>query len=461
MNVPFLIIGGGLSGLAAAIRFARFNPEVLVLEKHHRPGGLNSYYYRHNRLFETGLHAITNYAAANAKKAPLNRLLRQLRISREQLHIHQQIRSEIIFKGCASLCFSNDFSLIGEEIASTFPHCREGWHKLLAFLDGFDPFAIAPFCSARHFLEQTIPDRLLIEMLLCPLLYYGSSVENDMDLGQFAIMFGAIFQEGLFRPGGTIKEFLDLLLAHYRDLGGEFRSGAEVARILQANGKVEGVELATGETIRCRSLLSTIGVEETLSLLGRPPLPSGPPRLGFIETIFELQPSLCPQLPDDRTIIFFNDSAMFQYRRPAAPTDFASGVICLPQNFEGIPAGNTKEIRSTHLASYKAWKSLAANRSQYAAAKDAAAASSLAVLEGIVGTFSEAIVYHDTFTPLTIERFTAKKEGAIYGCPHKFKDGVLGYDNLFLAGTDQGFLGIVGSMLSGVSMVNRHILPRF
>ena len=66
MKIPFLIIGGGLSGLAAAIRFARFNPEVLVLEKHHRIGGLNSYFYRNNQLFETGLHAITNYAAAKA-----------------------------------------------------------------------------------------------------------------------------------------------------------------------------------------------------------------------------------------------------------------------------------------------------------------------------------------------------------------------------------------------------------
>jgi hypothetical protein len=42
----------------------------------------------------------------------------------------------------------------------------------------------------------------------------------------------------------------------------------------------------------------------------------------------------------------------------------------------------------------------------------------------------------------------------------KIKDGNIGYDNLFIAGTDQGFLGIVGSMLSGVSIVNQHILPK-
>ena len=88
------------------------------------------------------------------------------------------------------------------------------------------------------------------------------------------------------------------------------------------------------------------------------------------------------------------------------------------------------------------------------------ARSSLAVAEKILGNFAEDIVYRDTFTPLTIERFTAKKEGAIYGNPSKIKDGDIGYDNLFLAGTDQGFLGIVGAMLSGVSIINQHILTR-
>ncbi|MEJ2056720.1 MAG: FAD-dependent oxidoreductase, partial [Desulfofustis sp.] len=91
MQASFVVIGGGLSGLAAAIRLARYNENVLVLERHSRVGGLNSYYYRNNRLFETGLHAITNYADKAARHAPLNTLLRQLKISRDEIGFHQQI----------------------------------------------------------------------------------------------------------------------------------------------------------------------------------------------------------------------------------------------------------------------------------------------------------------------------------------------------------------------------------
>jgi phytoene dehydrogenase-like protein len=89
-HYSLIIIGGGLSGLAAGIRFARFGESVLILEKHSIPGGLNSYYYRKNFLLETGLHAMTNYAGPKERHAPLNRLFRQLNLSRNKFITHEQ-----------------------------------------------------------------------------------------------------------------------------------------------------------------------------------------------------------------------------------------------------------------------------------------------------------------------------------------------------------------------------------
>jgi len=127
-----------------------------------------------------------------------------------------------------------------------------------------------------------------------------------------------------------------------------------------------------------------------------------------------LQASRCPALPADRTIIFFNNADSFHYRRPDQPVDFSSGVICLPMNFAGLGA-TSKEVRSTHLASYDQWQARAADRRAYASLKVQTAERSRMVLEDIVGDFGQAIVFQDTFTPLTIERYTAKKEGAIMG----------------------------------------------
>ncbi len=461
MKVPFLIIGSGLSGLAAAIRFARFFPDVLLLEKHTKLGGLNSYYYRNKTLIETGLHAITNYAPTHKKNTPLNKLFRQLKLHRKSFSLHEQIQSEIYFVGNTSLKFSNDFNLLKSEIEHHFPQSFPGFLQCLKAIDSYDPFTPKTFISAKIFLENFIKEPLLIDMLLCPLFYYGSSLEDDMDMDQFVIMFRAIYQEGMFRPEGTIKEFLDSLLKHYTSFGGELRLKSKVTKILSHNNSVSGVELESGEIIYCDYLLSTIGYEETMDLLSMPKDTSETHRLGFVESIFQLPISLQADYPLDKTIIFYNKPSSFTYKRPDDLISLENGVICFPSNFQGIPEGDYFQIRTTHLANFQAWKNISTDKSQYHLTKEKITKEIRINLKKIIGNFHENVVYEDTFTPLTIERYTAKKEGAIYGNPKKFKDGELGYTNLFLAGTDQGLLGIIGSMLSGVTMVNKHILPKF
>jgi phytoene dehydrogenase-like protein len=76
------------------------------------------------------------------------------------------------------------------------------------------------------------------------------------------------------------------------------------------------------------------------------------------------------------------------------------------------------------------------------------------------GTLAAATVTTDMFTPKTITKFTGHLNGAIYGSPQKVRDGRTAFANVYLCGTDQGFLGIVGAMLSGISMANYHILQR-
>ncbi len=76
-----IIIGAGMSGLAAGIRLAYFNQRVCVLERHWTIGGLNSFYRLKGRDYDVGLHAVTNFTPKGAKKGPLARLLRQLRFA--------------------------------------------------------------------------------------------------------------------------------------------------------------------------------------------------------------------------------------------------------------------------------------------------------------------------------------------------------------------------------------------
>ncbi len=56
-----IIIGAGLSGLAAGIRLAYYDQRVCILERHTTIGGLNSFYRLGGRNFDVGLHAVTNF----------------------------------------------------------------------------------------------------------------------------------------------------------------------------------------------------------------------------------------------------------------------------------------------------------------------------------------------------------------------------------------------------------------
>ena len=65
-----IIIGAGLSGLAAGIRLAYYEQQVCILERHYTIGGLNSFYRLRGRDYDVGLHAVTNYATQGDEEGP-------------------------------------------------------------------------------------------------------------------------------------------------------------------------------------------------------------------------------------------------------------------------------------------------------------------------------------------------------------------------------------------------------
>ena len=129
MHYDVVIIGAGMSGLAAGIRLACYERSVCILEKHYAFGGLNSYYTLNRRPYDVGLHALTNYVPASNRHAPLNRVLRQLRIPRESLDLHEQRYSEIRFPD-HRLRFSNGLARLTDEVAEVFPDQIDGFRRL-------------------------------------------------------------------------------------------------------------------------------------------------------------------------------------------------------------------------------------------------------------------------------------------------------------------------------------------
>ena len=459
------IIGAGMAGLAAGIRLAIAGKKVIILERHNASGGLNSFYSIDGRKYDVGLHALTNYVPRGTQGAPMTKLLRQLRIPYDALDLSPQIQSRIAFPDC-ELKFTNDFQYFESQVAERFPQQIDGFKKLVHDIRELDAFALnTPQASARQRVQDYIQDPLLEDMLFCPVMYYGSATEHDMDYSQFAIMFRSLFFEGFARPFAGVRTIIKLLQDKYRSLGGIRKMKCGVQSILHNGKQASGLLLDSGDCIYADKIISTAGLLETYQLFEQPAENSVQRHIGqlsFTETITALD-----QSPQDfgwnDTIVFFNTRERFHYARVEDQlVDPTSGVLCFPNNYQYGEGRSLNEglLRVTAMASYQQWCAL--DEAGYLAQKDywydalQKVALSLLPIPKTGFSLQEHTLAKDVFTPRTVRKFTGHLNGAIYGASHKVKDGRTPLDNLFLAGTDQGFLGIVGALMSGISMANLH-----
>ncbi|HAD61127.1 MAG TPA: phytoene dehydrogenase, partial [Planctomycetaceae bacterium] len=412
MHYDTVIIGAGMSGLSAGVRLAYYEKKVCILERHTTIGGLNSFYRLRKRNYDVGLHAVTNYAEPGSKGGPLSKLLRQLRMKWEDFDLRPQLQSSIVFPGC-TLRFTNDFAFLFQQVAEAFPAQIDGFRKLLEAIDTHDALNLErSTSSARQVVTSHINDPTLVDMLFCPLMFYGSATPHDMDFSQFVIMFKSIFYEGFGRPFDGIRLILKKLVRHFKSLGGQLKLRAGVNEILHRNGKAQAVILDDGTEITADNVLSSAGAAETMRLID-PNAPVERPRPGnisFVESISVLnrEPS---HLGHHDTIVFYNDAETFHYERPEEPVDLRSGIICSPNNFDYSRPLEDGRIRITALAEPDYWIDLPEEEYQERKAEwnDRIVEAAL----NHIPDFRPHIVDEDVFTPRTIRRFTGHDNGCV------------------------------------------------
>jgi phytoene dehydrogenase-like protein len=461
-----LIIGAGMSGLAAGIRLAMFDTRVCILERHYAVGGLNSYYRLDGRNYDVGLHALTNFARRGVKQGPLPRLLRQLRMDWDALELGEQRGSSIAFPNC-QLRFTNDVEFLATEIERAFPGESETFRRLCRKVLPYDGLETPQAAvSSRQILSSMFREPLCAEMLLCPLMFYGSPTEHDIDFGTFSVLFRSIYLEGLARPAGGIRVLIKSLVRKFKQLGGELRLRAGVQKILTDGDRTVGVVLDDGSEVRAKKIISSAGWNETMRLCDAEPVSKGDSekqseRISFLESIVTLdcQPR---EFGLNDTIVFYNDSEAFDYSSPHELADLRSGIVCSPNNYDYlVDAGEEATrvhptegtLRVTALANYQGWAALDA--AEYAQQKSTWHERMVESAVRFVPEFRSHVVAQDIFTPTTIVRFTGHESGAVYGAPQKRYDASTHLDNLLICGTDQGYVGIIGTLTSGIQVANK------
>lgn len=465
-HYDLIVIGGGLAGLAAAIRAAHFAPSVRIFEQHTVVGGLNSWYRRDGRVIDVGLHALTNYVPEDDRNAPLNRVLRQLRIKRDRLDLVPQGHSEIVFPG-NTLRLENDFGAFRRQIHAQFPDDAAGFDALVEAIrrEAYSGDA-RPYRSTRWRLRQYIKSRRLRDMLCMPVMYYGNPRPVDMDFQAFCTIFQSIFIEGFARPRHGMRPFLELLSGRLQEEGGVLSTGCGIVKIHHDGRRITGVVDAKGQCHDADNYIAAIGSEALLSLLDCPgglsrhlPLVrkagnhGNRPLNSFVEGVFRL-PKPVSDYGLAAAITFLCDEDEFVFDAPlGGNAPCGSMLICAPGNYPGCEE-DSGILRLSAMTSCQAWSPYDLTAEEYISRKQSYARHLLELLGTRHPRLAADARMADLFTPRTICRYTRQSMGGIYGGTMKLKDFRTGFKNMLIAGTDQGLLGIVGSMLSGVIAAN-------
>ena len=280
-----IIIGSGAGGLAAAICLAREGQKVLVLEQHYVPGGWCHSFHLNGQRFSPGVHYVGLLGEGESTRV----LYEGLGVANDmvffrmnkQAYEHCWIENEKIDLPAG---LDNLYDVLSER----FPKERKRLKKYLSLIQrvsrqiqlipkmsGFWDNITIPFrtkdmgkyglFSLKRVLDWHIKDPMLKAVL---------SIQcGDHGLPPFKASFPvhcAVMEhyfEGAYYPMGGGAGIVKAMTNAYKLHGGEIRTAQLVKKIIVENKSAVGVELADGNKIFAKRIISNADPSTTYSKL--------------------------------------------------------------------------------------------------------------------------------------------------------------------------------------------------
>lgn len=265
------VLGGGISGLAAAALLATDGHDVSLFEQSDRLGGRAGSWEREGFRFDTGPswylmpevfdHCFRLLGTSAEKELDLIRLDPAYRVFSDNeapLDMHSaRDRSLALFESLepgagAALARHLDSAARTARIATDrflytdFSHPR-------AFLPGSDVRELPRLAtllgtSLQSMVESSFSDRRLRQILQYPAVFLGGAPSIAPAL--FHLMSTFDLEDGVQYPQGGFTTVIDAFARRARAAGARLHTGAQVRRILIDRGAVRGIAVATDGVVR-------------------------------------------------------------------------------------------------------------------------------------------------------------------------------------------------------------------
>ncbi|WP_028548451.1 phytoene desaturase family protein [Paenibacillus sp. UNC451MF] len=255
-NYDAAVIGGGISGLLAAIEVAKAGKKVILLEKSSNVGGRGISVRKNGALLNLGGHAIYRGGAAYAA------------LQRFGVELEGGIPStsgSIIWKNELIPLPSDPLKLLTSKLFSFSGKMELG--RLLMRLGKINAAELADV-SLREWAEQEIVDPMVRHLFYT--LCRTSTYSRDLDYQTAATVLHQVhlsIKSGVLYLDGGWQSIVDQLQKIATNCGVTIQMGASVSAIKHSGGAVQGVHLGSGELLEVERVISTLSPSDNFRLV--------------------------------------------------------------------------------------------------------------------------------------------------------------------------------------------------
>ena len=264
-----VVVGGGNGGMTAACRLAVDGYKVLLLERHNILGGFSTSFVRGRFEFEASLHELCQVGPED-NPGNVRQLFDDLGVQVEWLRIPEAYRLILSETGVdAKMPFgvpeyidAMERYVPGSREVTTkfFDLCREicdalayigktkGKGSKSEMMKRFPNFLKTAAYSVED-VCRSLGMSQAVKNILYAYWCYLSIPMDRMNMTLFGAMFYFFLIQGAYIPRCRSTEFALAVEKRIRDAGGTVELGAEVKKIFVENGRVVGVQTASGERV--------------------------------------------------------------------------------------------------------------------------------------------------------------------------------------------------------------------